>query len=163
MLAEKYVSPKMWAILRENFPERNDEELKIQVEEFLKFMTIISAEGASFIPLSKEIDDIWHEFILQTASYAKFCDNLLGQRFIHHETISMEDYSAQKGKGVLVDQMLKWIPHYIKRYGDFTDRIADYWTMCRFLQNELGMTLAEINELGQEQAKKIKIAVPETV
>ena len=109
MLAEQYVSPKMWGILKQSLAERNAEELKLQVEEFLKFMVIISTEGASFIPLGKEVDEVWHQFILQTASYVRLCNTLPGQRFIHHETISMEEYGRRKGKEALVDQMLKMV------------------------------------------------------
>ncbi|MEG9883759.1 MAG: hypothetical protein V6Z86_03910 [Hyphomicrobiales bacterium] len=63
MLAEQYVTPRMWGILKQSLPERSDEEFRLQVEEFLKFMVIVSTEGASFIPLGKEVDEVWHEFI----------------------------------------------------------------------------------------------------
>ncbi|MEG9883758.1 MAG: hypothetical protein V6Z86_03905 [Hyphomicrobiales bacterium] len=96
---------------------------------------------------------------MQTASYARLCNRLPGKRFIHHETVSMADYGRRKGKEAVVDRMLRWLPHYIGRYGDFTDETCRYWTMCRFLQNELGLSLADINRIGREQAERLKIAV----
>ena len=155
MLAEKYVTAKMWDVLKENLPERSDAVLVLQVEEFLKFMTIASDEDTSFIPLNAEVDDIWHEFIMQTASYDNLCKKLPGKRFIHHETISMEEYSKKVGKEQMVDQMLEWLPKYINRFGPFTDKISDYWTICRFLKNELGLSLAQINNIGSKQAQEI--------
>ena len=39
---------------------------------------------------SREVDDVWHTFLLHTRSYAKFCEDYLGGQFLHHEPTSDE-------------------------------------------------------------------------
>lgn len=156
MLIEKYVTPKMWNCLKERLPEKSEGLLKLQTEEFLKFICIMSERGGSFIPLNKELDDIWHEFILQTHSYEKFCQSLPGKRFIHHESMSLQSYSDIKGRDVVAEQMLSWIPDYIEHYGPFSDKVADFWTPCIFLKNEFGMNVEEINDMGMQKLSERK-------
>lgn len=63
---------------------------KLQFDQFtnpdaesLKFKCAIHEE-------MKEIDDMWHTFILFTKNYADFCDKFFGE-FIHHQPMSEED------------------------------------------------------------------------
>ena len=65
--------------LKKNISVAQSEKLFEQLKDFL-FQCSISSK-----PLrpSKQIDDIWHEFILFTRDYYHFCKNYLGQ-FIHH-------------------------------------------------------------------------------
>jgi hypothetical protein len=57
--------------------------------EFLKFafLTEVARQErpwATLPMLSKQVDQVWHAFILFTAEYAAFCDATLG-RFLHHK------------------------------------------------------------------------------
>lgn len=151
MLTEKYVSEHMWSILNRRLTDRPQDEIKRQVEELMKFLVIRSEGKSSFIPLSQDVDDVWHEFILQTKSYRSLCDSLPGKVFIDHESLGMEEYVKRHGQEALVEEMLSWLPEYVQRFGDFDEDIAGYWTACRFLQTEMGMSLDEINALAREQ------------
>ncbi len=50
--------------------------------EVLRFLHLISLSGETLTP-SRRVDDAWHEFILCTRSYAKYCQANFG-RFLHH-------------------------------------------------------------------------------
>lgn len=158
-LAEKYIDARMRRLLSENLSDRTDADIDIQLEECLKFLEIVSDDGrGSFIPLSKEVDEVWHELIVETQSYRRLCDALPGGLFLHHESIGLEDYAGRSSKGAVTAQFLEWIPRYIARYGKFTEEVADYWTICAFLRNELGMTLDQINELGMREIAEPTLA-----
>ncbi|SDM05806.1 hypothetical protein SAMN04488074_11622 [Lentzea albidocapillata subsp. violacea] len=154
-LTEKYIDPRMRGLLSVKLTDRSDADIDVQLEECLKFLEIVSAgEGSSFIPLSKEVDEIWHELIVETGSYRRLCDALPGRRFINHESIGLEDYAGRSTKAVVSAQFLEWIPKYISRYGRFTEEVANHWTICQFLRTELGMSLDEINEMGLRELGK---------
>lgn len=135
----------------------SNEEIKdnTKIEEFLKFMYIVSVKGAGFIPLSKEIDEVWHEYILQTQEYHNLCMNLPGNVFIHHQTNSLEDYTKIYGKETVVKNMVEWLPYYFHFFGKFTEHTTRYWTIVHFLIQELNFSLEKINFLAEREAKKM--------
>lgn len=122
--------------------------LRIQIAEFLKFIFLQSTKNGGFIPVTEEIDAIWHEYILQTREYALLCQDTPGQEFIHHQTITLEEYIQSREQSLVLKDMLSWIPCYFHAFGPFTDQTASYWTIVRFLMNHLSMTLEQINAFG---------------
>lgn len=60
------------------------------LREVLKFLWLVSQSKRSLTP-SHTVDLGWHEFILFTKAYARFCEQQLG-RFIHH---TPDDNQAQ--------------------------------------------------------------------
>ncbi|GAA3150636.1 hypothetical protein GCM10010466_47220 [Planomonospora alba] len=147
-----FLTPRMRELFAEDFPERSPQELEIQIEECLKFLYIASMSDGVFIPLTKEVDEIWHEMILQTKFYQQLCSSRSGRRFIHHESIGLNGYANIMGKGTSVKKFLEWLPKYVSHFGEFTERTAPHWVIVQFLMNELGMTLQEINEIGRREA-----------
>jgi hypothetical protein len=133
--------------LEKTFSALEYEEFKSRTNECLKFLYLRSCSGRGFIPLSGEVDDIWHAFILQTKEYADFCHALPGKTFIHHNSISIEDYTEEVTKEVSVQRLLEWIPAYIEHFGPFTENAAKYWMIIQLLQNEFDYNLDEINQL----------------
>jgi hypothetical protein len=148
-LGERLISARMWELLRRDFADRPAADLEVQVEECLRFLTIASETGACFIPLSKEVDDIWHALVVQTRMYAQLCADLPGGTFIHHESLNLSDYTEMVGRAAAVREFVEWIPRYVGRFGDFTEERAKYWRVCTFLRDEIGMSLDQINELGR--------------
>jgi len=135
------------------FSQLNKEELKLRMQEFLKFLYLASKKGNSFIPLSKEIDEIWHTYILQTQEYYNLCMDLPGKVFIHHKTTSLKNYSEGKQRQDNIKNMLSWLPLYYRNFGEFKDEVAPYWMMVQFLSKELGLTLEQINKFAKDEAK----------
>ncbi|OGI22499.1 MAG: hypothetical protein A2808_03295 [Candidatus Moranbacteria bacterium RIFCSPHIGHO2_01_FULL_55_24] len=76
-------------------PGWNDEEIERAIRRFKRFFYMTGTQtipgGPGFVP-TKEIDWVWHMFLLYTKRYAETCFNLFG-RMIHHapdEDASME-------------------------------------------------------------------------
>jgi hypothetical protein len=53
------------------------------INAFKRFFFLAGVEGPPLVP-TKEIDDVWHEFLMFTLDYEKTCRTLFG-KFIHHE------------------------------------------------------------------------------
>lgn len=64
------------------------------LEEVIKFLYLCSQNSLQLVP-SKDVDIAWHEFILFTRAYQRFCEQHIGQ-FIHHQP-SNDEQSNDSG------------------------------------------------------------------
>jgi hypothetical protein len=58
------------------------EETELRFRETLKFLVLCALNPDAGYSPSREIDDVWHEFILHTKQYAEFCELVGG--YLHH-------------------------------------------------------------------------------
>lgn len=133
--------------------------LNTRIEEFLKFMFLRSTYNQGFIPLAGEVDDIWHEFILQTQEYEKLCKALPSGNFIHHNSVHLVEFSNNKDRTETVKDLINWLPRYYQHFGPFNEDTAPYWMMVSFLQAELKLSLEQINKLSQEAVNLKQVPV----
>ncbi|MBH0023924.1 hypothetical protein [Salinibacterium sp. SWN248] len=91
---------------------------------------------------------MWHELLLQTSSYRQLCGSLPGKKFLDHESIDPLSYNERVGDAAFVREWVQWIPDYVQSFGPFTAEVAQDWNVVRFLQDELAMSLDQINEFG---------------
>lgn len=138
----------MWAVLQYKLADRGPAELRIQVEECLKFLTIASGRAQSFFPLDAAVDEVWHELVTETREYRRLCERLPSGRFLHHSAVTLDEYAQGSDRPTVVRELLEWIPAYVGRFGEFTPERAAHWVICRFLRAELGMALEDINRIG---------------
>lgn len=61
----------------------SNSEAQVHWQELMKFLTVCAASDDAYCP-SRELDQIWHEFLLHTRDYDEFCTEVLGV-FVHHE------------------------------------------------------------------------------
>lgn len=54
------------------------------IEEFRKYLSLIAVGNDGMGMISRDVDEVWHTFILFTADYAEFCADVFGH-FIHHQ------------------------------------------------------------------------------
>ena len=74
---DKFISRKSW--WWKTF-KNNIEQIE---SDYRKFLYLIGTAGTTMVPWSQDLDDFWHEHILDTAKYAKDCQDLFG-KMIHH-------------------------------------------------------------------------------
>ncbi len=139
------------------FADVQESILGTRISEFLKFMFLRSEYQKGFIPLKGEIDDIWHEFILQTHEYEKFCMALPSGKFIHHNSVHLEDFSRDKSRHEVVKDLMEWLPRYYHHFGIFVEDTIQYWLIVGFLQTELKLSLDQINHVAKEAAQKSQL------
>ncbi len=66
----------------------------------------------------KEIDEMWHSFILYTKDYEFFCKKYLGT-FIHHEpNISISDFDTVEKNVVDVQTLMETLHFILENLGD---------------------------------------------
>lgn len=116
--------------------------------ECLKYLAIMSGTSGRRIVVTPEVDEVWHELIVQTGPYFALCEALPGGRYVHHASITPDAYAARTGEREFVAEFLRWVPDYVHSFGPFDPERAEHWTVVGFLRSELGMTLDEINAVA---------------
>src|ERR1700712_1005280 len=94
-LRQTFLSSPMRCYFERKLPEVTEAEVVVRIEETLKFLKMaVFCHGN--IPVSQEMDDMCHLWILETPEYETLCALLEGRRFIHH---SSNVYAACAGEG----------------------------------------------------------------
>jgi hypothetical protein len=70
------------------------EECELALTEVIKFL-LLAAESQTQLTPSTRIDLAWHEFILFTRTYLKFCEQTLGKMIHHEPSLDHQANSAQ--------------------------------------------------------------------
>ncbi|GAB1510822.1 glycine-rich domain-containing protein [Actinophytocola sp. KF-1] len=146
---EHYVPAPVYATLGRRLGDRDPGDLRVQTEECLKFLIIASESEPLFIPMTREVDEVWHELILQTWFYAELCARLPGGRFVHHQSIELDEYVAGPANPNLLDELMFWLPAYVSRFGDFTPERARYWSIVQYLHDVHGISLDAVNSAAR--------------
>jgi hypothetical protein len=130
-------------------------EQDVRIDECVKFLFLASArlkEGeVSYIAVNQDIDEVWHECILQTRMYESLCMALPGKRFIHHSS-SAEGYRGHVrdiGASKAADEHVWWLKNYYLHFGEHTKESAKYWNVVAFLMETLQLSLEEINRISR--------------
>ena len=131
---------------RRKFAGLSDDELAMRIEETLRFL-FISHECGGAIPVSKEIDEIWHAWILQTQEYITLCERLPTGRYIHH---SANDYLSffdpLAGEPDSLEQDVRMLALYLANFGPFDERRALHWLLARHLLKLCSWSVSALNE-----------------
>jgi hypothetical protein len=70
--------------LRETYPHLSEKDCHLVEHGLRQFFLACSRSKKQFVAMpSKAVDAMWHEFILHTKAYQRWCDLGLG-RFVHH-------------------------------------------------------------------------------
>jgi hypothetical protein len=121
-------------------------EVDRRVEEALKYLNMtIHCPGE--IPVSKEIDDLWHYWILETKEYEQLCAKLPGGGFVHH---SSTDYSAYFNADVKTQKAdlrrgVSILGSYVLNYGPLEPDRVKYWPLAERLMEKLGWNVDQLN------------------
>ncbi|WP_437963838.1 hypothetical protein WMF04_29430 [Sorangium sp. So ce260] len=127
-----------------------------QVIECLRYLYLVSRYperlAGLFLPVEQAIDEVWHYLILQTREYRALCEEgLPGGFFIHHRSLPYEDYQeTQPSREQSLEEALRWLPLYREEFGPFDAGALPHWTMVRFLNERLGLSLDAIAALEAE-------------
>jgi len=107
----------------------NNDTVEDALREMLRFLYLCSKTQQSLTP-SRTVDNIWHEFILFTRLYHKFCIQNFG-KFIHHQPNDSQSSNIEQYHHTLV--------HYQRNFDRVNTR---YWPQisaasayCGFCEN----------------------------
>lgn len=153
-LREKFLTPQMWYYFKKKLPDVSTREIQIRIEECLKFLNMaIYCRGN--IPVTKEIDDIWHYWILETEEYEILCRELTGRRFIHHKS---NDYQEFRDKEIRnrknpLELEVAMLSAYVANYGPLKLDRVKYWRLADYLVTKRGWTVKQLNNWLQSASE----------
>lgn len=75
-------------------PDRVDEAIL----EFRKYFMLIALGNTGLGMTSKEVDEVWHTFILFTISYMDFCNDVFGTYLHHQPNTSINPLPSNSGQ-----------------------------------------------------------------
>lgn len=144
-LRDAFLNPQMKCYFEKKLSPLPSVEVGVRIEETLKFLNMaIYCNGS--IPVSKEIDDIWHYWILETREYDKLCSALQGREFVHH---SSNVYLKCQGGHVRQDDLeqdVAMLATYVLNYGPFEKERVKYWLFAAHLVDDCGWSVEKLND-----------------
>ena len=128
------------------FADLPGDELHMRIEEALRFL-FISHECKGSIPISKDIDEIWHAWILQTQEYMALCERLPTRTYIHHSSNDyLRFFDPLVGERDGLEHDVKMLALYVSNFGPFDERRAMHWLLPRHLLERLKWSVSDLNE-----------------
>ena len=99
-----------------------DKDMVILEKELKRYLILAILDAGKFGMYSKDVDNLWHSFILFTKNYSDFC-NTYSKKFIHHvpkiDSLETPEQATQNRKN---------FSHFIKKYEEiFTEEIHPIW------------------------------------
>lgn len=70
--------------VRRRYPDLTEDDMRLVLDGLREYFHLCNEAGRHMVSMpSQVVDAAWHEFILFTREYKRFCDRALG-RFLHH-------------------------------------------------------------------------------
>jgi hypothetical protein len=148
-LREEFLGPQMRFYFERKLAPLSSEDVRVQIEELLKYLNMaVHCNGD--IPVSKEIDEVWHLWILQTQQYEELCAKLSGGVFLHHSSNDYALFTDPGAKDRKIDRTIgiAILASYVMNYGPFEADRLKYWPLAEKLAESLG-DVARLNALLQ--------------
>ena len=60
------------------------------------------------------------------------------------------------GRENAVAQLISWVADYVEEFGPFSTSAAQDWAVVEFLQEEVGMTLDEVDAIGRTEEAAVR-------
>jgi hypothetical protein len=151
----KFVDPQLTKHVLDKFRGSGipSDDVDARYLELIKFLFLTSKYSelrGGFIPVTKQIDEFWHEIILQTRYYHKLCKILPSGEFIHHESMSYDGYKVGKSKDQLIQEILRWIALYVANFGEFRADRVHHWYFVSKVMNVLNLNLDSLNAYAKD-------------
>ncbi len=116
-ILDKFVTSQMMRYFSAKLPTLSSETLALRICEMIKYLILVQYSPGRIL-FGKEIDNIWHYWILQTREYARLCESLPGGFFRHH---SSNDYVAEEkpAEAPLAEAIERVLSFFISYYANF--------------------------------------------
>jgi hypothetical protein len=154
-LFETFVTPQMMRYYQVKMPELSRETLFGRICELLKYLILVQFSPGRIL-FGREIDDVWHCWILQTRQYAQLCEKLPGDSFRHHSSNDYQETAEAAANTVSISDALQralsFFISYYRNFGPMTnDRLA-CWPVLQQLAQAAEWDLEELNGFLHERA-----------
>jgi hypothetical protein len=149
-LRDEFLEPQMQFYFERKLAPLPSHEVLIRIEEALKYLNM-AHHCYGDVPVSAEIDEVWHLWILETVEYKRLCDTLAGGVFLHHTSSDYALFVDPTTNNREIDPLMgiPILASYVMNYGPFTAERVRYWPLADRLVTALGGDLARFNALLQ--------------
>jgi hypothetical protein len=145
-LRDAYLSPAMEHYFRKKLPDLPGTELAIRIEETIKFLAM-APHCSGPIPVSREIDEIWHLWILETKEYQVLCACLQTGEFIHHTSMDyLKYFDDGAGTDTNLLESVRVLATYVANYGPIEEHRIRYWLLASYLCERRNWRVQELND-----------------
>ena len=108
-----FEAPYLEEKLLEDGKFNTPEEYQEAFTEFKKYVALSQIVGKNMAMLSKKVDEVWHQFILFTPQYHKFCKEMRGKYLHHVPKTSISSFTPK--------YRLNFIDSYKEIFGDIPE------------------------------------------
>jgi len=152
-LLRQFVSPVMMNYFKAKMPEVAPEALVGRVCELLKFLMLVRFSPGRIL-FGKQVDDVWHYWILQTRQYAELCEKLPGGSFRHHSSTVYEEFAEAEPNvdlGEAVQRILSFFISYARNFGPISQDRVECWPTLQQVMQESGWDIDQLNDFLRGQ------------
>ena len=153
-ILKTYVTHQMMSYFQTKVPMLSYGALSLRICELLKYLVLVQFSPGRIL-FGKEIDEIWHYWILQTRQYAQLCEKLPGHTFHHHSSRDYQD-SADAADSVSIASALQraisFFVSYYRNFGPMTDDRLVCWPPLQQIAKEAEWDIKDLNAFLHEQA-----------
>jgi hypothetical protein len=153
-LLDTFVTPQMLSYFQAKMPDVSCEVLVRRLCELIKYLMLVPFSPGRIL-FGKDIDDVWHYWILQTWQYAQLCEKLPGKSFRHHSSMDYEETAEVADRVTISDalqRVLSFFISYYRNFGPMTKDRLDCWPALQRIVLEVGWDLDELNDFLRERA-----------
>jgi len=110
--------------------------------ETIRFLWLCSLGHTSLSRLvSLEVDETWHEFLIDPTFYTSLCLALPGRTIIQHNT----DQPPNEPNNSEVALCFAALSDYVRLFGSFNETTVVYWPAAAELANLFGLSLLDFS------------------
>jgi len=139
-----YVTPQLETYFLKKCPGLSIEELTLRLSELLKFLSL-SHHAIVDIPVSSEIDELWHLWILETKQYHVLCEKLPSGKYLHHLSKDFPHEGQEMDALRRSNLQLSLLVSYVHNFGSFTEKSLPYWPIAYNMYRCMDQNLEALN------------------
>jgi len=160
-IMHNFVTPQMMTYFEAKLPNVKLDTLAHRICELLKFLMLVRFSPGRIL-FAKDVDDVWHYWILQTRQYAQLCEKLPGRIFRHHSSVDYQetDHVTESGIGDAVQRILSFFISYYANFGPLTTDRLECWPTLQRVAKEAGWNLDDLNDFLHDQVVRCAFPPP---
>ena len=155
-LRAAYLDEPMLGYFGRKLADVAEPDLLVRIDELLKFL-FIAGECAGSIPVAREIDEVWHYWILQTQQYSRLCELLPAGEYIDHcSNDYLVHFDPSVGEDDDLEDGVRMLALYVENFGPFHADQAKYWRLAAHLISKYGWSIEALNDWLMSSAASVQ-------
>jgi hypothetical protein len=138
------IDPKIAAKIKMKFPE--DADFDFCLKELCRYLVLSYQAEEIFFPYDKTIDDLWHNIICETRTYAMLCKAIAPDCFIHHSGLTYEDFKKDKSINSLYESLIAYVVNYSNHFGAISEQAFRHMLLAQYLTQLLNCNVDGLNK-----------------